>query len=532
MPRSPVSDAGKSHDALARDYVALSAGQLLAKIAGFVAFAYLARKLSPAAYGAVELANALVVFSMLVIEFSLDPIGAREMARSKHGIPSRAAVIPAFRLGLTVLACLAILGVAAFSDLPQGPRLLIVFYGLSLLPIPWILNWLFQGLQEMSWVVMGQVVRMGIFALLVMLWVSDDGDLWKVGVVELIAAVALSLCHLVAHRRYTVPLRWSTDAKALRSLAREALPLGSARLVWALAQYIPSFLVAAWAGAVEMAWFGAGHRVVIALRTFVILYHFNIYPHLVKTMDSGASAGPSAAMFMDMSFRLTAWVGMLGGLGGTLFADLVCRLTFGEPFRAAAPAFAWMVWVLPLTLWSMHGRSMLIVHSRPRGVLAGNLAGGAITLALALPCIERWGSGRSGGAFGALPSRHLGRHAGFRIARRRLSTFSETPAEAGHRRGIGGGGRVFVAHGCLRAQSRGRCRLVHSRSPHRRAGLDPRLTHLPALGEKGTDHAESCRKEIVSDRNRGQVDEAQPAAGRVGSPSETEIGHWRDMRRQ
>ena len=79
MSRSPAQ--------VVRDFLALSGGELLAKLAGFAAFAYLARTLGPEHYGAVELAVALVMFFSLVVDFGFGSIGARELAQGVLPMP-------------------------------------------------------------------------------------------------------------------------------------------------------------------------------------------------------------------------------------------------------------------------------------------------------------------------------------------------------------------------------------------------------------------------------------------------------------
>ena len=58
------------------DLLALSGSEILGKIAGFVAFATLARIFSPSDYGAIELAVSLFAFFASVVDFGLGPIGS------------------------------------------------------------------------------------------------------------------------------------------------------------------------------------------------------------------------------------------------------------------------------------------------------------------------------------------------------------------------------------------------------------------------------------------------------------------------
>ena len=60
---------------LLRDLAALVLGEGVAKLAGFAAFAYLARTLSAENYGGVELASAITMLGFLVVDFGFAPMG-------------------------------------------------------------------------------------------------------------------------------------------------------------------------------------------------------------------------------------------------------------------------------------------------------------------------------------------------------------------------------------------------------------------------------------------------------------------------
>ena len=59
---------------------------MVGKIAGLLAFAYLARVLGPMAYGSVEVALALLAILTLFVEFGFGAIGAREISHRKRSV--------------------------------------------------------------------------------------------------------------------------------------------------------------------------------------------------------------------------------------------------------------------------------------------------------------------------------------------------------------------------------------------------------------------------------------------------------------
>lgn len=380
---------------LVRDYLALSGGELLSKVAGFLAFAYLARALGVAAYGAVELAVALAMVFGLVVDFGLGPIGAREVARQPQRAAALAGQITRLRLYLALGAVAAMGLTVQLLDLSPAGRQLTFLFALSLLAAPWTLNWLLQGLDRVARVALATSLRMGCFLAGVLLLVRGPDDLWRVGVVEIAAMVAMALYYVAQTRPYLRASRSQDEPRGLRRLGWEALPLALSQLLWALNHYLPTLLVAVLVSQREVAFFGGAHRIIISLNAFIWLYFFNLYPSLARATDQQARSVGDFEALSRISFRLTAWLGILGGLLGTLFATPVCRLAYGADFEMAALPFAVLVWVLPLHLLSGHARFALIAAGHQRQELIAQAVGVALTLGLGIVAIER------GGAMGA-----------------------------------------------------------------------------------------------------------------------------------
>jgi O-antigen/teichoic acid export membrane protein len=384
---------------LARDFAALAGGEVVAKIAGFAAFAWLARALAPEAYGAVELAVALSLFFVLVVDWGFGPIGAREIARAPERAPELAALVPAARMLLAALAAPAMVAAALLLGQPSETVQLVALFAAGLLFAPWTQRWLLQGLDMMGWVSAAQALRMGAFALGAVLLVRGSDDLLRVGWLELAASAVMAAYFAAVQAFRIAPLRLSFRREPLGRLAREARAVGASQLVWAVNQYLPTALVAGLLGGAEIAWFGGAHRIVLSLGTFVWLYHFNLFPSLARAT---ARTDGTFSTLVGPSFRVTAWLGIGGALVLSLLAEPLCRIAFGPAFGATADPFRALVWVLPVALLSGHARFGLIAAGHQEKELAAQLAGAVVTVgagALAIPAL-----GARGGAFAMVAS--------------------------------------------------------------------------------------------------------------------------------
>jgi len=395
--KRPVSQSNNL--SMLRDFIALSGGELLSRILGFVAFAHLARVLTPDSYGAVEIAVTLSLLFGFVVDFGIGPIGAREIARDPTRSPALAAEIPAARLLVALLAIPA-MGLAAIA-LGQPPETvqLVWLFALGLLAAPWRNQWLLQGHEMMTWVSGAAAIRALVFALGVALLVREPSDLSTIGIVEIASAGVLAAYFLWVQRARLTPPRLSFSPRALRALFGEGLPLGLTQLVWSSTQYVPTMLVAGFLGGSEIAWFGAAHRIVMSIWAFSFLYHFNLFPTLARCL---AGAPETFAALLRASINVTAWSGLGLSLVITLLATPLCALVFGERFAVAGPVLSVGIWVVPATLLSGHARSVLVASGLQRFVLYAQLSGGVVMLLGGFLLIPR--SGTVGGAIAMVAS--------------------------------------------------------------------------------------------------------------------------------
>jgi O-antigen/teichoic acid export membrane protein len=374
---------------LGRDLLVLSGGQFVSKVVGFIAFAYLARTLGPESYGLVEYAVGLTVFFAMMIDWGLGPIGVRELAAKPEKAESLAALISGARL---MIACVAIpvLGLVAYwSSQPETAVKLVWLYALSLLAVAWKQDWLLQGREMMNAAAFAELLRTCAFAAVVVLLVRSELDILYVGLSEIAAVGLTAAYYLRTQSQQICPVRLNFAPKEVAQLIREGFSIGLGNVVSAFVQYAPLFLIANMAGGVSLAWFGASHRVVISLVTFSWLYHWNLFPTMARR---AASSPDEFHALIGASFRVVAWGGILIALILAIAGRPLMVLGFGPSFAEAAPAFAVLIWTLPLTLCAGHARWALIAKGLQRYVLFAQVAGAAVVSAVGLALTGRFGA--------------------------------------------------------------------------------------------------------------------------------------------
>jgi O-antigen/teichoic acid export membrane protein len=364
-----------------RNFFLLAVGEFAGKLFGFVAFAYMARVLGPQEFGQLEFALALIFFLTLLVDCGLSAYGAREIAKDEIAIKRYTVHIIVLRCMLAAGAFVLLAIGVAVSHKPWSVQKLLLLYGLTLLALPMFLPFVFQGRELMRYIAAASAIRWSLFAAGTFFFIQGPGEIWIVPLIETGAMVCVSVFYFGAFSRYFGTLWQKIDYRFLLRTWRQAFPIGASELVWALKVYFATVLLGILVDGPEVGWFGAAHRIVISLHTFVWLYFFNLLPAIAR---STRGSSDEINHLMQTSMRLTAVGGVLLGVVGTAFARPIITLIYGTQYHESVAVFQVLIWLLPLALMSGHFRYLLIGYNRQDLEFVSAACGGALNVALNL----------------------------------------------------------------------------------------------------------------------------------------------------
>lgn len=360
---TPASESRR----LAVNFLYLLAGEFTAKLFTFASFSYLARTLGPRDYGFIEFTLAVMVFFSLPVDLGLGSYGAREIARN----PDKAARLLREITGLRIMLALfsvAVLGVfILLLHKSFQLKLLLAMYGVSLLGGPFLLQWFFQAHDQMHWVGWASIVRQASFAGLVFLLFRKGMPLLYIGLIECVSVIAVNLfCLFVARKMGFTLQRPDLQFAEFSHHLKQAAPIGLTELAWGFMWYFCTVLLGFLFSDATLGWWGASHRALMALHTFVWLYFFNLLPSISRCV-----AQPPARLLelMDHSLRFAAWASLFVAALLTMIAPELLGFLYGPSFRVASASFAILAWMLPIAMLSGHHRYILVAYGHQRQLL-------------------------------------------------------------------------------------------------------------------------------------------------------------------
>jgi O-antigen/teichoic acid export membrane protein len=366
---------------LSLNFLILSGGEFAAKLFTFAAFSYLARHLSAVNYGALEFTLALMVFFTLPVDLGLGSYGAREIAKNPAAARRLLHEITGIRMLLAVGSFLVLALVVLLLPKDAAVKRLVLMYGISLLANPFLLQWFFQAFDRMHWVAVASIVRQTVFAGFLFFCVNAQTPLFIVGAVECVSVAGVAVfCIYVVHWRLGFDLPWPKfRPRILKHHLSEAAPIGLTELAWAFMWYFGTVLLGLIFSDASLGWFGASHRALMALHTFVWLYFFNLLPSISRCV-----ALPTECLLtlIQRSLRFAAWSSGFAAFVITVLAREVLMLLYGPAFAPAAATLSILAWILPAALLSGHHRYILLAYGQQRRLLRCTAISAAVAVLL------------------------------------------------------------------------------------------------------------------------------------------------------
>jgi O-antigen/teichoic acid export membrane protein len=373
-----------------RNLLVLGTGEVATRGLTFLAFAYLARALETSEFGLIGSTLAVMMMCMLVIDQGLGVLGAREIAREPDVTGDLVDRVVTIQLGLA--ACVFGLVLIATWILPLDPVFagLLRGFGLGLLPVPFLLHWVFQGRNEMFWFAAPMVLRQGIFLCAAVLLVGISANVSLLPFAEVAAVSTAGLCYIALYWRLGQRIRIRPRSGWDFRLLRDTLPIGGSQIIWAVRMYLPILIVLGTIDSEAAGRFEAAHRLVMVFQALLGVYFTNLLPALSLT---SYESGQRLIRLLRRSTHLVAWPTVLLGVAVLLLAPLLLRIVFGQPYVTpdSVRALVVMTWIVPVLALRRISHSTLIVLNLQRPDFYCSIVGLVSLVALIVPLTRAWG---------------------------------------------------------------------------------------------------------------------------------------------
>ena len=330
---------------LSKNFYSIIAGDLGRRLLGFAAVTYLARKLGVADFGAMNVGFTVLTYAVMASTGGLSTFGTRSVARREEpGIVNR---ILSLRLVNAVAAyAVVVLAAVLFVRDPLMARLIIVFC-LSLFASAFLLDWYFQGKEEMGVIAVGRLASAATYLALILVLAHSPADLLWVAAAavagDLIATAILLI--LYSRRRDIVPYRF--DLSGWKLLMSQAVHIGGGSMIAHASVSLPPIVLGILMTNTDVGVYSAASKIV-----FFLLVVDRVAGMLLLPASSRlhASSPDTLTSTLETTVRYIVLIALPLSVGGTMLAGTILPFVFGSQYAASVDVFRILIWFSFFTL--------------------------------------------------------------------------------------------------------------------------------------------------------------------------------------
>lgn len=385
---------------LTEHFLSLTTSEIARKIFAFFTVAYLARRLSLADFGLVSLGFVILSYLINISTAGINLYGLRETARGMNkNIVGQLLSLQLFVSGIVFVVASVVIALVVSNPVAAT---LIVALSISLFAYALLLEWFFQGKEEMYTVSFGKSVTAAVYLVLVLLLVRSDRDIYWIAVASVTGDFAMALFYYVKYRRAGNEVHLGIDRSMWKEIAQQSLPLGIGTMLGKISTNLAPLVLAIVMSEVEVGLYTAASKLVVFLLLFDRVLGYLLLPASARIK---VSSPEQLAPRLEVAMKWILLTAFPICVGGTLVSGDVIHFVFGEAYAAAGDAFRILVWFLFFTMIHTVFTSGLVAVA-PSKVYGRVMSISAVIYLVAIVALTKM-YGLQGAAYGVVASEGL-----------------------------------------------------------------------------------------------------------------------------
>lgn len=305
------------------------------RLIGFAATVYIARLLAVEGFGLISYGLAFVSYALLVANPGLTVIGAREVAKTPQDHRFIAEML-GLRIVLAVVVFIVLLVAVLFIPGDGVTKQIIIIYALALFPFAVLLEFVFQGREEMGFIGAGRILQYGVYFILLLLFLKNTERILVVPLGFVLGYVVAALFLLIFYIRKEKSVKPRFSLADWRRMLIAAIPVGLGIIFNQVTISLPPIVLGIFHTHYEVGIYSAGYKIVFMLLIIDRVFYYVFFPVLAKQFSKTPDRLKQHFDFLTrMLFALTIPL----TLGGMVLAPKIINLIYGRAFYEAVSVF-------------------------------------------------------------------------------------------------------------------------------------------------------------------------------------------------
>ncbi|MHC2995240.1 MAG: flippase [Candidatus Atribacteria bacterium] len=321
---------------IVKNTFSLTISNLIGQFFTVISTVYLAKVLGAGGFGRIIFAQSIIVYFGLITDFGLRTVGVREVAKNRDEIKKYISNLLALKFILATTSFILLLIFLFFINKPIDYKILIALFGLTLFPQIILLDWAFEGTEQMEFVGIARIVRPILYLLFVLLFVKKLHDLIDVPLINLGSSLAVAiLLGYIFYKNYG-GFKLSFNLKFWKKLIIMALPLGLSAFLLQINSNIDIIMLGFMKSDIEVGWYGAAYKIILFLIGFSGYFGIAIFPTMSRYYQESKE---KLKKLIYYACKVTTFLGLPIAVGGVILAPKIITLVYGNNFQESILVF-------------------------------------------------------------------------------------------------------------------------------------------------------------------------------------------------
>ncbi|MCX4149871.1 MULTISPECIES: flippase [Paraburkholderia] len=373
--------------------LALSVLQVANMVLPLATLPYLFRVLGPNHFGAYVFAQAVVTYLVLLADYGFNWSATGEIARVQNDRDAVSRIFWKTQVAKTLVACvglaLLVLGVLL---VPKFIEIRPIIFATFPLVIGTVLfpQWLFQGLERMSFVTISTLSARLLVIPATYLLVHSPDDTWRAALIASMSTVVAGLISLTLIARMRLISFWLPGVSDVIGAFRDGWHVFMATAAISLYTTTNSVLLGFLAGNVTLGYFGAADKIRNVAQSLIAPLSNAMYPRVnaLFAEDTVKAYALVRKALYAMSTIMFAVSVMLWAL-----APWIVRIGMGPQYAPVVDVLRWMAFVpWMVALNNVLGLQMMLPLGMKKKFSEILLGSGVFNIALLVPLSIRFGA--------------------------------------------------------------------------------------------------------------------------------------------
>jgi O-antigen/teichoic acid export membrane protein len=320
---------------LTKNILSLLLGDILYRVLGFIAVVYLARVLDQGGFGIISFCLAILSYALIASNNGLTVIGTRIVSGKSGDINPTINSIILLRIIHGAAAWLILTIIFYFIYGLNELFFVIAIYLCYLIPSALIIEWFFQGKEQMLIISAGRIISIAGYLIFLYFFVTTKEQLILTPVGFVLGAGINALFLIIMFYLSGQRLRFRFMIRQIKTLWFQSIPLSLSSSLSQFVLQLPPVLLAMLCSFESVGIYSVAFRLISIILVFDRLLSFLFFPAVCRWIQFKVDLKE----YLKRSVRIVIAFSFMVTLIFLLLAKTIVELTFGESYRESVLVF-------------------------------------------------------------------------------------------------------------------------------------------------------------------------------------------------